>query len=595
MALAETILRTVHKLGLLPKIIRALPFVSFLLAVASFAWLLVLPMDGQYRNTYISENALMPGQVVSYFRESEWNIVRGYRMEVSKWDFHKVSQSNPALESWLLDVGLKIHYHADPQTQQETMYGIMHASRGDSTESLALVAPYFTSEGKSNIGAMASAAALARYFARMSIWQKNIIFVFPHDGHTVLRNWVEAYHTNLDDTAGSIEAAIVLEYPLPNDNFDHLELFYEGLNGQLPNLDVLNTITTISRNENIKVSIQGTPVEELDTNNYYTRLRTLLRGILGLAVAGLSSNGPGGESFSGWQIQAVTIRALGTGGPDITQIGRLVDSTFRAVNNLLEKFHQSFFFYLMLTPLNFVSIGTYLPSAVLLAASFAVSSIYSLAIGVSLQKYVENIGLTLTSFSGIELICLVVGVAFTQFASYLPEQVAALMVVLIVASVALAVMPLVSRNSQGKISQTMSYLLLAFSLYFISMLMVSLLIVHFSLALCLGICALPLTFIPPLIKLSVELNTSVTRSGAKIALCLVASSPLTAIVFLGYFLLDGGYEGISSLMFGLLSAWRDMQCWTWFVLSLGWLPAWLTIAIICAFGQFSTVIKSKSD
>lgn len=595
MALAESILRTVHKLGLLPKIIRALPFVSFLLAIASFAWLLVLPMDGQYRNTYISENALMPGQVISYFRESEWNIVRGYRMEVSKWDFEEFSQSNPTLESWLQEVGLKIHYHKDAQTHQETMYGVMHASRGDNTESLALVVPYFTSDGMANIGAMSIAAALARYFSRMTIWQKNIIFVFPHDGHTVLRNWVEAYHTNLDDTPGSIEAAIVLEYALPNDNFDYMELNYEGLNGQLPNLDVLNTITTVARNENIKVSIQGTPVEELDTNNYYTRLRTLLRGILSLTVTGISSSGSGCESFSGWQIQAVTIRAVGTGGPDITQIGRLVDSTFRAVNNLLEKFHQSFFFYLMLTPLNFVSIGTYLPSAVLLAASFAISSIYTLAIGVSLKEYVGNIGLVFTSFSGVEFICSVVGVSLTQFVIYFADQVSILTAVLLAASTVFSFMPLASRKSQGKLSQTMSYLLLAFALYFISMLIVSLLIVHFSLALCLGICALPLTFIPPLIKLSIQENDMSTRSRLKISLCLVASSPLTAILILGYSLLDGKYEQIVSLMLGLLSAWRDMQCWTWFVISLGWLPAWLTIAATCAFGQFATVKKPKSD
>ena len=34
----------------------------------------------------------------------------------------------------------------------------------------------------------------------------------------------------------------------------------------------------------------------------------------------------------------------GTEGKDVTQFGRIVDSTFRSVNNLLEKFHQSFSF-----------------------------------------------------------------------------------------------------------------------------------------------------------------------------------------------------------------------------------------------------------
>lgn len=595
MALAESFLRTIHKLGLLPKIIRALPILSFFLAIASFGWLLVLPMDGQYRNTYISENALMPGQVISYFRESEWNIVRGYRMEVTKWNFHQASEANPLLESWLEDSGLKIYHHQDPKTESDTMYAVMHAARGDNTESLALVVPYFTSDGQANIGAMSIAAALARYFTRMSIWQKNIIFVFPHDGHAVLRSWVEAYHSSLDDTPGSIEAAIVMEYASALDNFSHMELFYEGLNGQLPNLDLINTVTTIARNEQIKVSIQGAAGDDLDRNTYFTRLRTLLTGILNLAISGLSETGPGCESFSGWQIQAITIRAVGEGGPDITQFGRIVDSTFRAVNNLLEKFHQSFFFYLMLTPLNFVSIGTYLPSAALLAASFAISSIYCLATGVSTKDYISEIGHVLTTFTGIEFACLVASIALTKFVVVLPDFLSPLLVFLFAGSIVLSLCPSISILPHRKLSKPMSYLLLAFSLYFIAMLIVSLLIVHFALALCLGACAFPLSLIPALIKQSVDKKSSASKINTKISLCLLASSPVTAIVALGYTLLNGKYEGALFLIKGLLSAWREMQCWTWFVLSLGWFPAWIAIVVACSLGQFSDAEKTKKE
>lgn len=37
--------------------------VSFLLFVVGIAWILVLPFDGYNKQTYISENALLPGQV----------------------------------------------------------------------------------------------------------------------------------------------------------------------------------------------------------------------------------------------------------------------------------------------------------------------------------------------------------------------------------------------------------------------------------------------------------------------------------------------------------------------------------------------------
>lgn len=47
---------------------------------------------------------------------------------------------------------------------------------------------------------------------------------------------------------------------------------------------------------------------------------------------------------------------------------RLVEGVIRSVNNLLEKFHQSFFLYLMTSPSRFVSVGVYMiPFALLIA------------------------------------------------------------------------------------------------------------------------------------------------------------------------------------------------------------------------------------
>jgi glycosylphosphatidylinositol transamidase len=45
------------------------------------------------------------------------------------------------------------------------------------------------------------------------------------------------------------------------------------------------------------------------------------------------------------------------------------------LNNLLEHLHQSFFFYLLMQSNRFVSIGTYLPSAMLLAGNFTIMAI----------------------------------------------------------------------------------------------------------------------------------------------------------------------------------------------------------------------------
>ena len=254
MALAETISRKVHKLGLIPKFIRLLPVISFTLALGSVVWLLALPLDGNYRNTYISENALMPSQVNSYFRESEWNFVRGYREEIKLIEHSSFNEKNSLVEKWLTDIGLVTAYHQNGSAN-DTLYAIMHAPRGDDTEAMVLTVPWVTSEGEYNEGGLALAAGLARYFSKMSIWSKNIIFVFPQDSHAVLRSWVEAYHTTLEQTAGSIDAAIVLEYGKNGDYFDYFEMYYEGLNGQLPNLDLLNTISNVAYHEGIHLSL----------------------------------------------------------------------------------------------------------------------------------------------------------------------------------------------------------------------------------------------------------------------------------------------------------------------------------------------------
>ena len=59
------------------------PLLSAICIVIGVAWLLVLPLNEYSRETYISENALLPGQVHTYFTGSEHNVFRAYRHEVA--------------------------------------------------------------------------------------------------------------------------------------------------------------------------------------------------------------------------------------------------------------------------------------------------------------------------------------------------------------------------------------------------------------------------------------------------------------------------------------------------------------------------------
>ena len=77
-----------------------------------------------------------------------------------------------------------------------------------------------------------------------------------------------------------------------------------------------------------------------------------------------------------YHVDAVTLQPFGEGWEDEMAMGRVIESTFRSLNNLLEHLHQSFFFYLLMESRRFVSIGTYLPSAMLVATSFSIMAIF---------------------------------------------------------------------------------------------------------------------------------------------------------------------------------------------------------------------------
>lgn len=57
-------------------------------------------------------------------------------------------------------------------------------------------------------------------------------------------------------------------------------------------------------------------------------------------------------------------------------VGRVMEGIFRSLNNLLERFHQSFFFYLLPSSSRYVSIGMYMPSFGILGASFLLTACY---------------------------------------------------------------------------------------------------------------------------------------------------------------------------------------------------------------------------
>ena len=64
------------------RLLKIPPYLSALLVVIGLVWLLLLPLNEYSRHTYISENALLPGQVHTYFGGSEQQIFNAYKFEI---------------------------------------------------------------------------------------------------------------------------------------------------------------------------------------------------------------------------------------------------------------------------------------------------------------------------------------------------------------------------------------------------------------------------------------------------------------------------------------------------------------------------------
>lgn len=207
-----------------------------------------------------------------------------------------------------------------------------------------------------------------------------------------MQAWLEAYHQpngvmnsnailncgNLDARAGSIQAAINLE--LQSFDLNHIDVKIEGLNGQLPNLDIVNLVQRIAAKEGFisghrqTTNYKRSGAKSSWEDNFRHMISMLLTQATGVP------NGNHGL-FYRYGIEAVTLeghkreqtnyqrRANGA-----TSMLRLIEGIARSVNNLLERFHQSFFFYLLVATDRFVSIGDYMPSLGLMVAALLIKA-----------------------------------------------------------------------------------------------------------------------------------------------------------------------------------------------------------------------------
>ncbi|EHK43642.1 uncharacterized protein TrAtP1_008031 [Trichoderma atroviride] len=578
-----------------PRLLRIPPYVSAFCIAIGVVWLLLLPLDDYSRRTYVSENALLPGQVHTYFGGSEQHIFRAFRHEVDLLADKNNYEVNDKLESILTGFGVKVGrqnytYHSAGQKYTgENVYGILQAPRGDATEAIVLVAAWKSIDEQLNRNGIALVLTLARYFKRWSLWSKDIILLLPPDSTTGTQAWVDAYHDAHDSKhvsplplkSGALQGAIAIDYP-HEQRYHELHIIYDGTNGQLPNLDLINSIVNIAGGQmGIETTVQQMTGH---TDSYQDRLQTMLRGML---YQGLGYPTGPHSSFIPYHVDAITLQPTGEGWHDEMAMGRVVEGSFRSLNNLLEHLHQSFFFYLLMQKNRFVSIGTYLPSAMLLAANFTIMAIFLWV--KSGQPTVKDVDSAKEKNDGMEhkgdaaqaswnplavernLLSPLTFVAICHSISAIPLFVFnhlglnTLPLAFLIFSVASTVLPAIFSFAAASLQKsTLQYFQLtkSFSLLILGVSLATLSTLNFSLAFLVGLLASPLTFIRP--------TNSVATRGIFAMLLIITSPPIVILT-------TAWTSGVTltEVLKAASLGWNVWGMYTPIVIWCMWWPAWL--------------------
>ncbi|KFM78527.1 Glycosylphosphatidylinositol anchor attachment 1 protein, partial [Stegodyphus mimosarum] len=352
--------------------------------LCGLVWFSLLASDVFNNKTYFSENALLPGLVVREFnpRSSLKRLLESLKDEAKS---HPSTMPSAWIQAHFRQIGLDVYqnnfsvqypFGSKFITKGNNLYAILRAPKVASTEALVISTPYrdFDSIHKDTLASIALMIELAAAFRRHAYWSKDIIFLITEYEMLGFQAWLDAYHglstseyitsEKLKGTSGLIQGVINLE--ISSDKIYNIDIKIEGLHGQLPNLDLFNLAVELCTREQVVATFQSEsysyPSKSLTWKNWERNFKTMARMIL-IQATGLPTGGHG--LFHRFGIQALTLKAMENQSHDynavtLIQIGRVLEGVVRSLNNLLEKFHQSFFFYLLPSVRNYVSIGLYM-------------------------------------------------------------------------------------------------------------------------------------------------------------------------------------------------------------------------------------------
>eukprot|EP00241_Pyramimonas_parkeae_P003859 CAMPEP_0114231826 /NCGR_PEP_ID=MMETSP0058-20121206/4266_1 /TAXON_ID=36894 /ORGANISM="Pyramimonas parkeae, CCMP726" /LENGTH=661 /DNA_ID=CAMNT_0001343231 /DNA_START=69 /DNA_END=2051 /DNA_ORIENTATION=+ len=369
------------------------------------------------KQTYFSENALLPGSSLPKYGRDHAMQVRRDMAELQK--IHREQKSDSMqdtvrlwLQKDLQSLGIEVYsqrfeakgsaVQADSTSNSMSelstnLFAIVRSQRGDGTEGLVLVTPIGGEEDAASGLAAALGLSIVRYLASVPWLARDVVWLIPErqprlGDHAGVAAWLREYHAPEDEDgragnttahspfgrAGLLIAALVLD--VEHSDYNSLVLALEGDHAMLPNLDLVNTVQYLaSRREHLPVTLAAHP-EPAHLTPYARSLNVLTHFVLRQGM-GVPTGAHG--AFKRYSVEALTIktwRASNTNSfamdpvSQVEKLGRVLEGSIRVCNNILEKFHQSFFLYLLVATDRFVPIEMYMPALGLCAFGLPVTA-----------------------------------------------------------------------------------------------------------------------------------------------------------------------------------------------------------------------------
>ncbi|OIW18654.1 hypothetical protein TanjilG_13406 [Lupinus angustifolius] len=417
-------------------------FFSVICLIAAVVALLLLPVLA--KNTYISENALMPGSANNMLSTQDASEANKLVNDLTHLGLRSPIESQKIVGQYMSGLDAEVTYHKfypqlnrfhplhfftspDSGISSKTLncsspaintVGIIRAPRGDGKETIVLVTPY--NPVKNDVGEALSLGIAYSVFSLLSrvTWlAKDIVWLVAdsrYGEYSAVDAWLTEYHNPVYGVdmkfysgfrrAGTMAAALVIKVAEDGNHIeDSLNIYAEASNGQMPNLDLINIVNYLAvHKQGLRIKVKkiwsllglrwlntlGVIFESvgqiarslnpqwkfgIPASEYVEGTATLASSLYyqGLGVP----TGPHG-AFRDYQVDAITLEIS----PKVSLTksirrndfilrgGRLIEGVVLSINNFLEKFHQSFFLYLLTSPSKFVSIGVYMiPFALLVA------------------------------------------------------------------------------------------------------------------------------------------------------------------------------------------------------------------------------------